>query len=54
MVDERMRRGAGRVLLAVAGDDDDWTVVTLDGSWSAHTEHTVAVTDHGPEVLTRN
>ncbi len=33
--------------------DDDWTVVTLDGSWSAHTEHTVAVTDDGPEVLTR-
>lgn len=27
MVDERARRGAGRVLLAVAGDDDDWTVV---------------------------
>jgi len=27
MVDERSRRGAGRVLLAVAGDDDDWTVL---------------------------
>jgi methionyl aminopeptidase len=32
--------------------DDDWTVVTADGSRSAHFEHTVAVTDHGPEILT--
>jgi methionyl aminopeptidase len=32
---------------------DGWTVRTNDGSWSAHSEHTVAVTDHGPEVLTR-
>jgi methionyl aminopeptidase len=32
--------------------DDGWTVVTLDGSWAAHWEHTVAVTDDGPEVLT--
>jgi methionyl aminopeptidase len=27
-------------------------VVTLDGSWAAHWEHTVAVTDQGPEILT--
>ena len=33
--------------------EDHWTVVTADGSLSAHFEHTVAVTDHGPEVLTR-
>jgi methionyl aminopeptidase len=32
--------------------DDGWTVVTRDGSLSAHFEHTIAVTDHGPEVLT--
>jgi methionyl aminopeptidase len=32
--------------------DDGWTVVTADGSLSAHFENTVAVTDHGPEVLT--
>ena len=32
--------------------DDDWTVVTADGSLAAHTEHTVAVTDSGPEILT--
>ncbi|MGZ8580217.1 MAG: type I methionyl aminopeptidase [Actinomycetota bacterium] len=31
---------------------DDWTVVTADGSLSAHFEHTVAVTEDGPEVLT--
>lgn len=33
--------------------DDDWTVVTMDGSLSAHFEHTVLVTDSGCEVLTR-
>jgi methionyl aminopeptidase len=32
--------------------DDQWTVVTRDGSRSAHFEHTVAITEHGPEVLT--
>jgi methionyl aminopeptidase len=32
--------------------DDDWTVVTADGTWSAHFEHTVAITPDGPWVLT--
>ena len=32
--------------------DDGWTVVTQDGRRSAHFEHTIAVTEHGPEVLT--
>lgn len=32
---------------------DKWTVVTIDGSRSAHFEHTVAVTEKGPRVLTR-
>ncbi len=32
--------------------DDKWTVVTLDGSPSAHFEHTVAITEEGPEILT--
>lgn len=32
---------------------DGWTAVTTDGSLSAHFEHTVAVTEHGPEILTR-
>jgi methionyl aminopeptidase len=31
---------------------DGWTVVTVDGSRSAHFEHTVAITDGGPEILT--
>jgi methionyl aminopeptidase len=32
---------------------DRWTVVTADGSRAAHFEHTVAITDRGPEVLTK-
>ncbi|HMK62132.1 MAG TPA: type I methionyl aminopeptidase [Acidimicrobiales bacterium] len=32
--------------------EDGWSVVTADGSLSAHFEHTIAVTDNGPEVLT--
>lgn len=32
---------------------DGWTAVTVDGSLSAHFEHTVAITDKGPEILTR-
>lgn len=46
------------MLIAGGGDDvmvldDDWTVVTADGSLAAHTEHTVVVTEDGPEILTR-
>ena len=33
--------------------DDGWTVVTMDGSLAAHFEHTIAVTEDGPLVLTR-
>ncbi len=33
--------------------DDDWTAVTDDGSLSAHFEHTILVTDNGPEILTQ-
>lgn len=33
--------------------DDDWTVVTSDRMLSAHFEHSVAVTENGPEILTR-
>lgn len=62
------RPGKGRALKAgmvlavepmvVAGDptvtelDDGWTVVTVDGSRSVHWEHTIAITDDGPEILT--
>ena len=33
-------------------DDDHWTVLTADGNLSAHFEHTIAITDGEPEVLT--
>ncbi len=33
--------------------DDQWTAVTEDGSLSAHFEHTILVTEAGPEILTR-
>ena len=36
----------------VAWADDDWTVVTMDGSLSAHYENTVLITDGEPEILT--
>ena len=32
---------------------DGWTVITEDGSLSAHFEHSVAITDNGPEILSR-
>jgi methionyl aminopeptidase len=38
---------------AYVEDPDGWTLRTADGSRAAHIEHTVAVTEHGPEVLTR-
>ena len=31
---------------------DGWTVATADGSLAAHFEHTIAVTDQGPVILT--
>jgi len=33
--------------------EDGWTAITCDGGLSAHFEHTVAVTEEGPEILTR-
>jgi len=42
---------AGRPAVRVL--DDHWTAVTVDGSYSAHFEHTVAVTSNGPSILTR-
>ena len=32
---------------------DGWTVVAADGSLSAHFEHSVAITDNGPEILSK-
>ena len=40
--------GTERVLIA----PDGWTILTADGKWSAHFEHTVLITEHGAEVLT--
>jgi methionyl aminopeptidase len=34
-------------------EDDGWTAVTKDGSLSAHFEHSVAITENGPFVLSR-
>jgi methionyl aminopeptidase len=41
--------GTDRVYVA----DDGWTVLTADGSWSAHFEHTVLITEDGAEILTQ-
>lgn len=41
--------GSDRVYLA----PDGWTIRTWDGSWSAHFEHTVAVSNEGAEILTQ-
>ncbi|WP_242346386.1 type I methionyl aminopeptidase [Anaeromyxobacter terrae] len=46
---EPMVNAGGR---AVETLEDGWTAVTADGSLSAHFEHTVAITEDGPEVLT--
>ena len=62
------RPGKGRTLkpgmvlavepMVVAGDpevmelEDGWTVVTCDGGRAVHWEHSIAITDHGPEILT--
>jgi methionyl aminopeptidase len=37
---------------SITFDSDKWTVRTADGSLSAHFEHTVAITENGPDVLT--
>ena len=44
-------------MFTLGGDDvevlpDHWTVVTADGSLAAHFEHTIAVTEQGPQILT--
>ncbi|MFI7383166.1 hypothetical protein ACIBW6_05410, partial [Streptomyces sp. NPDC049813] len=34
------------------GESVDWTVITTDGTWSSHWEHSIALTEEGPLVLT--
>ncbi|HTG01828.1 MAG TPA: type I methionyl aminopeptidase [Nitrospirota bacterium] len=38
---------------ATVAKQDGWTVVTADGSLSAHFEHTIAIMNNGPEILTK-
>lgn len=47
-IEPMLNAGSGRIRML----DDGWTVVTADGALSAHVEHTVAITDDGPVVLT--
>ena len=47
-IEPMLNVGTGEVTVR----EDGWTVETLDGSLSAHFEHTVAITDAGPQVLT--
>jgi methionyl aminopeptidase len=47
-VEPMVTLGSRRVLV----EDDEWTVVTEDGSWAAHFEHTFTLTPDGPWVLT--
>jgi len=48
-VEPMVNRGTDRVQTLA----DGWTVVTSDGQPSAHFEHTVAITENGPEILTK-
>ena len=48
-IEPMVNRGAYKVKLL----DDGWTVLTEDGSLSAHFEHTVAITEQGPDILSR-
>lgn len=47
-IEPMINQGVGDVICL----DDDWTIVTKDSKVSAHFEHTVLVTDEGPEILT--
>ncbi len=47
-IEPMLNLGTGKVQLCA----DNWTVVTVDGRFSAHFEHTIAVTANGPEILT--
>ncbi|MDB4982369.1 MAG: methionine aminopeptidase [Myxococcales bacterium] len=48
-IEPMINAGTAEVLV----EDDGWTAVTKDGSLSAHFEHSVAITDDGPIVLSR-
>ena len=48
-IEPMLTLGTGKTVVL----DDEWTVTTVDGSRAAHWEHTVAVTEAGPRILTR-
>jgi methionyl aminopeptidase len=48
-IEPQVNVGSGSVRIL----DDGWTAITQDGGWSAHFEHTVAITEAGPEILTK-
>lgn len=48
-IEPMVNAGGGKTVV----QDDQWTAVTADGSLSAHFEHTVAVLDDGPRILTK-
>jgi methionyl aminopeptidase len=48
-IEPMVTAGSAEVLML----DDEWTAVTVDGSMAAHFEHTILITEEGPEVLTR-
>jgi len=47
-IEPMLNMGSHRVFIKA----DNWTIVTCDGSYSAHFEHTIAVSDKGAEILT--
>ncbi len=47
-IEPMLTLGSGKTMVL----DDQWTVTTVDGSRAAHWEHTVAVTENGPRILT--
>ena len=49
-IEPMINEGGGDVVV----HDDGWTAVTKDGSLSAHFEHSVAITENGPFVLSKN
>lgn len=48
-IEPMITAGTHEIVLA----DDEWSISTADGSMSAHFEHTVAITDQGPRILTQ-
>ncbi|MEJ0002018.1 MAG: type I methionyl aminopeptidase [bacterium] len=48
-IEPMLNNGTKNVVLA----DDEWTIRTADGKRSAHFEHTVLITENGPEILTK-